>query len=211
MFSGYFNNPEKTSQTLVNGWCRTGDAVNIDTDGHILFLDRLDHMGELKGGVKYAPQYIEGRLRFSPYIKDAMVIGGPDRDYVCAIVNMDFTMVGKWAERKHIAYTTFVDLSQRDEVAELINMDLKRVNSYLPENSRVEKFVLMHKEFDADEAELTRTRKLRREHMTDRYRDLIESMYGTGSEVKIQTQVTYRDGRQGNIGTVIKVRSVEEN
>ena len=139
-------------------------------------------MGELKGGAKYAPQYIEGRLRFSPYIKDAMVIGGPDREYVTAIVNMDFGMVGKWAEMNRIAYTTFVDLSQRDEVAGLIRQDLARVNSYLPDYAQVRKFVLMHKEFDADEAELTRTRKLRREYMVDRYRNLIESMYGEGDE-----------------------------
>jgi len=210
MFSGYLANPEKTSQTLVGGWCRTGDAVNIDSDGHILFLDRLEHMGELKGGARYAPQYIEGRLRFSPYIKDAMVIGGSDREYVTAIVNMDFAMVGKWAERKHIAYTTFVDLSQRDEVAGLICKDLERVNGYLPEHARVRKYVLMHKEFDADEAELTRTRKLRREYMAQRYRDLIDSMYGERDEVRIETQVTYRDGRQGQVGTLIKVRTVGE-
>ncbi|MDD2251465.1 MAG: AMP-binding protein [Dehalococcoidales bacterium] len=207
MFSGYYNNPEKTREALYNGWCRTGDAVNIDGDGHILFLDRLEHMGELRTGAKYAPQYIEGRLRFSPYIKDAMVVGGLERDYVTAIINMDFAMVGKWAEDNHISYTTFVDLSQRDEIAGLIRQDLSRVNSYLPEQARVRKFVLMHKEFDADEAELTRTRKLRREYMEERYRKLIEAMYGGGQEVIIEAPVTYRDGRKGVVTTSIKVRS----
>jgi len=210
MFDGYHRDPEKTAAVLVDGWCHTGDAVNINDRGHLIFLDRLDHMGELRSGTRYAPQYIEGRLRFSPYIKDAMVIGGKDRDYVSAIINMDFTMVGKWAERNHLAYTTFVDLSQRDEVAALVRTDLERVNSYLPEGSRVRRFVLMHKEFDPDEAELTRTRKLRREFMEERYRELIDTLYGEGEEVKVEAPVTYRDGRRGMVSTRIKVRSIQD-
>jgi long-chain acyl-CoA synthetase len=210
MFDGYHQDSEKTSAVLIDGWCHTGDAVNINDKGHLIFMDRLDHMGELSSGVKYAPQYIEGRLRFSPYIKDAMVIGGKDKDYVSAIVNMDFAMVGKWSERNRLAYTTFVDLSQRDEVADLIRTDLVRVNSYLPEAARVRRFVLMHKEFDPDEAELTRTRKLRREFMEERYRELINTLYGDGQEVTIEAPVTYRDGRQGVVTTSIKVRDISE-
>lgn len=208
MFTGYHKDPEKTKLVLIDGWCHTGDAVHIDEEGHLIFMDRLEHMGELSSGIKYAPQYIEGRLRFSPYIKDAMVIGGKDRDYVTAILNIDFAMVGKWAERNRIPYTTFVDLSQKNEAAELIQKDLLRVNGYLPEASRVRKFVLMHKEFDPDEAELTRTRKLRREFMEERYKDLIEAMYNGTDEINVQAPVTYRDGRQGTVSTGIKVRSV---
>ena len=208
MFEGYHQDPDKTSQTLIDGWCHTGDAVNIDDDGHLLFIDRLDHMGQLRSGIKYAPQYVEGRLRFSPYIKDAMVIGGKERDFVSAILNIDFSMVGKWAERNHIPYTTFVDLSQKKEVADLVQKDLARVNGYLPEAARVRRFVLLHKEFDADEAELTRTRKIRREFMEDRYRDLIEAMYHDGQEVNVRAPVTYRDGRQGVVTTSIKVRRI---
>ncbi len=210
MFSGYHKDKTKTDETLVDGWCRTGDAVNIDERGHLIFMDRLVHMGELSTGTKYAPQYIEGRLRFSPYIKDAMVIGGKDKDFVSAIINMDFTMVGKWAERSRLPYTTFVDLSQKKEVANLVEKDLLRVNGYLPEPSRVKKFVLLHKEFDPDEAELTRTRKLRREFMEERYKDLIRAMYGEGDEVKVEAPVTYRDGRKGVVTTSIKVRTVLE-
>ena len=210
MFTGYHKNPEKTETVLTRGWCHTGDAVNINEKGHLIFLDRLEHMGELRSGIKYAPQYIEGRLRFSPYIKDAMVIGGKDKDFVSAIVNMDFTMVGKWAERNRIPYTTFVDLSQKREVADLIQKDLMRVNSYLPESARVRKFVLLHKEFDPDDAELTRTRKLRREFMEERYRDLIKGIYDGGDEVKVEASVTYRDGRKGTVATAIKVRTVAE-
>ena len=210
MFSGYHNDAKKTAEVLIDGWCHTGDAVNINEKGHLIFLDRLDHMGELKSGVKYAPQYIEGRLRFSPYIKDAMVIGGKDRDYVTAIINIDFKMVGKWAEKQHIPYTTFVDLSQKDEVAALIEKDIQRVNSYLPEGSRTRKFVLMHKEFDADESELTRTRKLRREFMEVRYTDLITAVYRNEDEIQVTAPVTYRDGRKGTVSTGIKIRTVAE-
>ncbi len=208
MFTGYHKDPEKTALTLIDGWCHTGDAVNISEQGHLIFMDRLEHMGQLKSGAKYAPQYIEGRLRFSPYIKDAMVIGGKERDFVSAIVNIDFTMVGKWAERNRVPYTTFVDLSQKNEVANLVRQDLERVNGYLPEVSRVQKFVLLHKEFDPDEAELTRTRKLRREFMEDRYKEMIEAIYGGKEQVDVQAPVTYRDGRKGVVTTGIKVRNV---
>ena len=210
MFNGYHKDVRKTTETLIDGWCHTGDAVNIDDDGHLLFIDRLEHMGQLSSGIKYAPQYVEGRLRFSPYIRDAMVIGGKDKDFVSAILNIDFAMVGKWAERNHIPYTTFVDLSQKEEVADLVRKDLSRVNSYLPEPARVRKFVLLHKEFDADEAELTRTRKLRREFMEERYRDLIEAMYKDGKKIQVKAPVTYRDGRKGVVATSIKVRNIKK-
>jgi len=208
LFNGYHKDSGKTTETLINGWCRTGDAVNIDEDGHLLFIDRLEHMGQLSSGIKYAPQYVEGRLRFSPYIKDAMVIGGKDKDFVSAIINIDFAMVGKWAERNRIPYTTFVDLSQKEEVANLVQKDMVRVNSYLPEPARVRRFVLLHKEFDADEAELTRTRKLRREFMEQRYKELIEAIYEAGKEINVKAPVTYRDGRKGVVTTSIKVRHI---
>jgi long-chain acyl-CoA synthetase len=210
MFSGYHHDPKKTAEVLADGWLHTGDAVNINEQGHLIFLDRMDHMGELRSGVKYAPQYIEGRLRFSPYIKDAMVIGGKEDDYVSAIINIDFTMVGKWAEKHHIPYTTFVDLSQKNDIAELVQKDLLRVNSYLPEAARVRRFVLMHKEFDPDEAELTRTRKIRREFMETRYSDLISAIYGGKDEVQVVATVTYRDGRKGTVTTGVKIRTVAE-
>ena len=209
LFREYYKDPEKTAALVVNGWCRTGDAVNINDEGHLIFMDRLEHMRELASGTKYAPQYIEGRLRFSPYIKDAMVVGGKDREFVCAMVNMDFSMVGKWAERNGVPYTTFVDLSQKKEVADLVQKDLVRVNSYLPDASRVKKFVLLHKEFDPDEAELTRTRKLRRDFMEQRYKDLIDAMYGDKDSVIVEAPITYRDGRKGVVSTAVKVRQVD--
>jgi long-chain acyl-CoA synthetase len=205
LFKEYLNEPEKTKAIKINGWCHTGDAVNINENGHLIFLDRLEHMGTLVTGARYAPQYIEGRLRFSPYIKDAMVIGGKDKSFVSAMVNIDFAMVGKWAERKGITYTTFVDLSQKEEVANLIKKDLLRVNSYLPELSRVKRYMLMHKEFDPDEAELTRTRKLRREFMEIRYNPLIEAIYAGQNNLNVEASVTYRDGRKGVVSTGIRI------
>jgi len=205
LFKEYLNEPEKTSAVKINGWCHTGDAVNLNESGHLIFLDRLEHMGTLVTGARYAPQYIEGRLRFSPYIKDAMVIGGKDKSFVAAMVNIDFAMVGKWAERKGITYTTFVDLSQKEEVANLIKKDLLRVNSYLPELSRVKRYMLMHKEFDPDEAELTRTRKLRREFMEVRYNPLIEAIYTGQNNLNVEASVTYRDGRKGVVSTNIRI------
>jgi long-chain acyl-CoA synthetase len=209
IFKEYYKDPDKTKGVLINGWCHTGDAVNINDAGHLIFMDRLEHMGELASGTKYAPQYIEGRLRFSPYIKDAMVVGGKQREYVSAIVNIDFAMVSKWAERNHIPFTTFVDLSQKEEIAELVQKDLIRVNSYLPKSARVCKFVLLHKEFDPDESELTRTRKIRREFMEQRYRDLIDAVYYDKEKVTVEAPVTYRDGRKGIVSTDIKIRQIK--
>jgi long-chain acyl-CoA synthetase len=137
-----------------------------------------------------------------------MVIGGKDKQFVSAIINIDFTMVGKWAENNRVPYTTFVDLSQKKEVADLVQKDLVRVNGYVPEGARVKKFVLLHKEFDPDEAELTRTRKLRRSFMEERYKDLIGAIYSDKEEVIVEAPVTYRDGRGGSVTTAIKVRTV---
>jgi len=208
MFSGYYKDSEKTTSTLIDGWCHTADAVHINEGGHLVFMDRLEHLGELSSGIKYAPQYIEGRLRFSPYIKDAMVVGGKDKEFVSAIINIDFTMASKWAERNKIPFTTFVDLSQKKEIADLVQKDLVRVNGYLPEPARVRKFVLLHKEFDPDEAELTRTRKLRREFIEDRYKDLISAIYEGREKVDVKATVTYRDGRKGTVTTTIRIRNV---
>jgi len=210
MFKEYYKDREKTKEALIDGWFHTGDAVYVNEEGHLIFLDRVEDLGELATGTKYAPQYTEGRLRFSPYIGDAMVIGGKDKDFVSALVNIDFDMVGKWAERNRVTYTTFADLSQKQEVADLVQKDLKRVNGSLPEGSRVKKFVLLHKEFDPDEAELTRTRKLRRGFMEERYENLIDALYSDKEEVLVEAPVTYRDGRKGVVTTAIKVRTIEE-
>jgi long-chain acyl-CoA synthetase len=164
----------------------------------------------LSSGEKYSPQYIEGRLKFSPYIRNVMTVGGEDTPFVTALINIDFDNVGRWAERRGLAYTTFVDLSQKPEVYALIRDDVRRVNRTLPPPARVRKFVLLHKEFDADEGELTRTRKLRRGLLGERYGDMIEAMYGGDDQVQVQAAVKYRDGREGVIQTVVHVETLEE-
>ena len=209
MFDAYYKDREETGKALIDGWFHTGDAVHINEEGHLISLDRVEDMDELATGAKYAPQYIEGRLRFSPYIKEAMVIGGKDKDFVSAIVNIDFTVVGKWAERNGVPYTTFADLSQKKEVADLVQKELNQVNGFLPEGSRVKKFALLHKEFDPDEAELTRTRKLRRGFMEERYKNLIDALYSDKEKVLVEAPVTYRDGRKRVVTTAVKVRAIE--
>jgi len=208
VFQGYYKNPEATAKALHEGWFHTGDAGYLREDGHLIYLDRVKDLLELATGDKFSPQYIEGRLKFSPYIKDVMVVGGRERAFVTAIINIDFANVGRWAEKRRIAYTTYVDLSQKPEVYDLIKQDVRRVNESLPPPARVKSFVLLHKEFDPDEGDLTRTRKLRRNVMEDRYRDLIEAMYNGKAEVRVSAPVKYRDGRTGVIETAVRVCQV---
>lgn len=206
---GYYKNPEATQKAFRDGWFHTGDAGYLDKDGHFIYWDRVVDLLELAGGGKFSPQYIEGRLKFSPYIKDVMVMGGKDKAYVTAIVNIDFENVGKWAEKRHIAYTTFVDLSQKPQIRELIRKDIERVNRTLPDEAKVRKFVLLHKEFDPDEAELTRTRKLRRGNIEKRYQDLVNALYKEVDEFTTEAPVVYRDGRTGVVKTQIKINSLD--
>ena len=193
----------------MDGWFYTGDAGYIDEDGHLIYLDRVKDLMELAGGEWFSPQYVEGRLKFSPYVKDVMAIGGAERAFVAAIINIDFDNVGRWAESRGLAYTTFVDLSQKPEVYDLIRADVEGVNRTLPRPARVRKFVLLHKEFDPDEAELTRTRKLRRGFMETRYDEMIEAMYSGRYSVVVRAEVKYRDGRTGVIETPVRVCSLE--
>lgn len=210
IFSGYYKNLEATREKIRDGWYYTGDFGYIDDDRHLVVIDRMEDLKELMGGRKFSPQFAEIRLRFCPYIKDALVIGGEDKDYVTSIINIDLDNVGRWAEARRIPYTTFTDLSQKPEVIELIKKDIQRINKFLPEWSRIRKFVNLHKEFDADEAELTRTRKLRRTFVESRYSDLIMALYGKDREFNVEASITYRNGRKGVIKTSIQVNQVEE-
>jgi long-chain acyl-CoA synthetase len=210
IFSGYYKSPEKTEQVIRDGWFHTGDSGYISAKKHLFYLDRIDNLDELSNGHRYAPGYIEGKLKFSRFIQDVMVVGGKNRNYLSVIINIDFESIGKWAETNQVSYTTFVDLSQKEEVSTLLRKDLQRVNNTLPEGSKVRKFVLLHKEFDADEGELTRTRKLRRAFLQDRYQDLIEAIYGNKMDMPVITEVKYRDGRKGTVETNLKIRSVYE-
>ncbi len=207
-YSGYYKNPEATAEKVKDGWFYTGDFGHLNEDGHLIVIDRMEDLKELASGKKFSPQYSEVRLRFSPYIKDALVIGGPDKRFVTVLINIDLDNVGRFAEARHIAYTTFTDLSQKEEVLNLIKKEIIKINNTLPEWTRMKRFVNMHKEFDADEDELTRTRKLRRTFVEDRYKDLIDALYGDEEAYKVEASVTYRDGRKGTIETSIHVNEI---
>jgi long-chain acyl-CoA synthetase len=211
IFKGYYKMPEETAKTILdNKWIRTGDAGFLDEDGHLVILDRVKDMLKLRTGDKYSPTYIENRLKFSPYIKDAMAVAGEERDFIFCIINIDFDNVSKWAEKNRLAFTTYTDLSQKPEVYDLIQKDVDRVNKLSPENSRIVRYCLLHKEFDADEGELTRTRKLRRNFMAERYKQLIEAAYEGRDSIMVEAEVKYRDGRKGKVTTAINIRSTNK-
>lgn len=207
LHAGYYKNPEATAKTLKDGYYQSGDFGHIDEDGHLIVIDRMEDLKELSGGKKFSPQYSEVRLRFSPYVKDVLVVGG-EREFVASLINIDLDNVGRFAESNHIPYTTFTDLSQKAQVIELLKEEIRRLNRTLPENARIKRFVNMHKEFDADEAELTRTRKLRRTFVEERYGELVDALYSNLEEIVVEAPITYRDGRQGAISTSIHVNTV---
>ncbi|MCA9964459.1 MAG: AMP-binding protein [Anaerolineales bacterium] len=208
----YYKNPEATAKDIVmeNGrrWFKTGDAGYIDEDGHIIFQDRVKNMIRLANGEVFSPQFIEGRLKFSPYIKDVMAVGSEDRDFVTAMIIIDFANVGHWAEQNGIGYTTFVDLSQKPEVYQLVQQAVNEVNKTLPEGARIKHFVHLHKEFDADDAEMTRSRKLRRNVVAERYGEIVEALYSNRKAINVRAPVKYQDGSEGFVETQIRVMAV---
>ncbi|MCG3172494.1 MAG: Long-chain-fatty-acid--CoA ligase FadD15 [Myxococcota bacterium] len=207
-FLGYWNKPEKTAALDRDGWFASGDAVRLTEHGEIVFLDRVEHLVKLASGHLYPPQFIETRLRFSPFIKDVMVLGDATRPWVGALVNIDMGVASRWAEERRIAFSTFTDLSQRPEIRALVRDEIARINALLPEGSRVVRFANFPKELDADEGELTRTRKLRREFLAQRYRALIDGLYAGDAQVDCAIAVTYQDGRQGTLHAVVAINEV---
>lgn len=205
IFEGYYKDPKATQEKVIDGWYHTEDFGHLDVDNHLVVIDRMADLKRLRGGRKFSPQYIEVRLRFCPYIRDALVLGGEERDFVTAVINIDLGNVGRWAEARRIPYTTFTDLSQKPEVINLIGEYVRQINESIPEWMRVKRFVNLHKEFDADESELTRTRKIRRTFVEDRYRDLIRALHGSQTDFTMDTPITYRDGRTGTLTTTIKI------
>ena len=213
IFEGYYKNPEATEEAFwldENGrkWFCTGDAGYVDEDGHLIYLDRVKDMITLSNGERFSPQFIQGRLKFNPYIRDVMAVGGPTRDFVCALIVIDYGNVGNWAERNHLNYTTFIDLAQKSEVYDLVQTAVFQVNESLPPAGRVRRFVLMHKEFDADEAEMTRSRKLRRGVLYEKYGEIVEAMYAGDETVDVRATVVYQDGSEATVETSIKVASL---
>jgi long-chain acyl-CoA synthetase len=207
VFLGYYKNPEATATTIRDGWLYSGDAALFDADGHLVVIDRAKDVTALADGTKFAPQYIENKLKFSPYIKEAVTVG-QDRPWVAAMINIDMENVGKWAERRQIAYTTYADLAQKPEVYDLIGQEVDRVNRDLPETTRLQKYVLLPKELDPDDEEVTRTRKVRRGFVAKKYADIIEALFSERSSVPVTTVITYQDGRQATLQTELEIRTV---
>jgi long-chain acyl-CoA synthetase len=207
-FVGYYKNQDKTAELLKDGWFCSGDSCFIRKDGHLVFVDRVQDLVQLASGERLAPQSIESRLKFSPYIKDAWVVAGPKKAYPSAIIVIDSHTVSRWAGQRGVAFGNLAELSQRPEVYDLVKQDIDNINSTLPPGSRVGKYIILHKEFDPDEGELTRTRKLRRHFLSERYRTLIRAVYDDKAEVPMETEVKYQDGRTGTVKTMLRIRSV---
>ena len=208
VLQGYYRNEEATREALKDGWLHSGDAGYFDEDGHLIVIDRAKDVMTLHDGTKFSPQFIENKLKYSPYVKEAVVFGG-DWPFVAAMINIEMENVGKWAENNHIAYTTYTDLSQKLPVYELIRKHVETSNADLPPAARIQRFLLLHKELDADDAELTRTRKVRRRFVTQRYDDIISALYSQNDHLDVETTVTYQDGRTAMIQTRLQIETLE--
>ena len=214
LFKEYYKNPQATAESKdAQGWFHTGDAGYFDADGHLKIIDRVKDVGKLADGSLFAPKYLENKLKFFPYIKEAVAFGH-GRDRVCVFINMDMEAVGNWAEKRSLPYAGYVDLASRDEVYDLVRDCIERVNADLaaePEiaGSQIHRFLILHKELDADDGELTRTRKVRRLHVGEKYAELVAALYDGRSVVHVEAQVRYEDGRTGSISADLKIRDAK--
>ena len=213
VFVGYFKNAEATAQTLENGWVHSGDAGFVDASGHLKIIDRAKDVSRLASGTMFAPKYLENKLKFSPYIREAVCIG-QDRPFVSALVNIDFQAVGNWAERRGITYTSYTDLAGKREIYDLVQTEVARVNRSLLEDdllrgAQIRKFLILHKELDPDDEEITRTRKVRRGYIAQKYAALIDALYGDRERVEVEAKVTYEDGRTGTVRADVTIREAE--
>jgi long-chain acyl-CoA synthetase len=209
VFCGYLKNEEATREVIdPDGWFHTGDAGFIDSRGHLVIIDRAKDVGSLSDGTPFAPQFVENKLKFSPHIREAVAFGD-GKPFVTAMIAIDMSTVGNWAERRSIAYTSYMDLSQKPEVRGLIRDEIRRVNQTLPEAARVRRFLLLTKDLEADDAEMTRTRKVRRRYVADKYASVLDAFYTGGTEVALSTAITYEDGRQATIQSRVTIEDVE--
>jgi long-chain acyl-CoA synthetase len=208
VFRGYYKEPEATRAAIDDeGWFRTGDCGYLDGRGHVVIVDRARDVGKLADGTPFAPQFVENKLKFSPYIAEAVAFGD-ERPFVAAMIAIDIGTVGNWAERRNLAYTSFQDLSAKPEVHRLIGDEIARCNADLPAAARIRRFLLLCKEFDADDAEITRTRKVRRRFITEKYGAAVEAFYNGDDAVELVTEITYEDGRKGRLDARIAIDTV---
>ncbi len=209
VFKGYLKNDEATREVIdSDGWFRTGDAGFVDPRGHLVIIDRAKDVGALHDGTPFAPQFIENKLKFSPFIREAVAFGN-DRAFVTAMIAIDLNTVGNWAERRGIAYTSYADLSQKPEVSDLIREEIGKGNETLPESTRIRRFLLLTKDLEADDAEMTRTRKVRRRFVAEKYAPVIDAFYSGGHAVELEATITYEDGRQAVMKSRVRVEDVD--
>jgi long-chain acyl-CoA synthetase len=214
----YYKNPTATAEVLsADGWYHTSDAGFIDAGGHLKIIDRVKDVGRIKGGANdgamFAPKYVENKLKFFPHIKE-VVAYGDGRDQVCVMLNIDFDAVGNWAERRNLPYAGYTDLAQKPEVYQLIKECVEKVNADLSVDallagSQISRFLVLHKELDADDGELTRTNKVRRGFIADKYQPLIDALYGGKTEQFIETVVKFEDGRSGSVSATLKISDAQ--
>ncbi|RFA93949.1 AMP-dependent synthetase/ligase [Pyrobaculum aerophilum] len=205
VMAGYYKRPEATAEALKDGWLYTGDVGMLTEDGHLVYLGRKEDMQRLEDGTNFSALFIENMLKFSPYIKEAFVYG-EGKPYIVAIININFDVVSKWAEKHGIAYTSYQDLSQKKEVYDLLEEVIKKVNATLPERLRIKAFTSLFKEFHPDDGEMTRTRKLRRVFITEKYKGLLEAMYRGDSTYRLRLQIRYEDGSVRDVEMEVSIR-----
>jgi long-chain acyl-CoA synthetase len=213
-FESYYKNPEGTAETKdKDGWVATGDAGFIEEDsGHLRIIDRAKDVGKMSNGSLFAPKYVENKLKFYPNILEAVLFGN-GRDHCCAFINIDLNAVGNWAERKNISYSSYQELAGHPDVVRQIQNHIEEVNASLVSDKmlsgcQIQRFLILHKELDADDGEMTRTRKVRRRIIEQKYADLIEGLYSDKSQISTSTEVTYEDGRKGSISADLELRDV---
>jgi long-chain acyl-CoA synthetase len=211
MFTGYLDNQSAYDEDVIDGWMHTGDAGYIkESNGHLVVIDRIKDMATTSGGVSYSPQYIENKLKFSSFIGEAVILG-KDRPNLAAIICIRFSIVAKWAEQQGLGFTNYSNLSAQPEIYQKIRTEIENVNQSLPEAQRIHKFILLYKELDADDGELTRTRKVRRGVVAEKYSDIIESIYSDTGSVDVDTMITFQDGSQTRIQTTLIVETLIES
>ncbi|ELB2106290.1 long-chain fatty acid--CoA ligase [Vibrio parahaemolyticus] len=207
MFTGYLNNQAAYDEDVQDGWMHTGDAGYFKDSGHLVVIDRLKDMSETSHGDRYSPQFIENKLKFSPFIAEAVVVG-KGRPWLSAIICIRYAIVAKWAEQKGIAFTNYTNLSSQPEVYQAIREEVLKVNESLPDAQKISKFILLYKELDADDGELTRTRKVRRGVVAEKYGDIIETIYSAAPTVDVDKVITYQDGTKTRIQTSLVIETL---
>ncbi|MBW1980917.1 MAG: AMP-binding protein [Deltaproteobacteria bacterium] len=208
LFQGYYKDEEATKKTVVAGWLHSGDAGYINEAGHLVCIDRIADLMRLEDGTQFSPMFIENKLKFCPYIVEAVVLGH-EKPYVTAMICIDYKHTGKWAEDRRLTYTTYTDLAGKTEVYDLVEQEVVRVNLSLPEGARIRKFLLLYKELDPDDEELTRTKKIRRRFINEKYSREIAGLYSDKDKVDIESLIRYQDGKTSTLRTSLQIRSVD--